>query len=552
MSSLGGGGISPSDSIAGLETRAERTDYKETSRYTDVIAILDSLGRRTGLLDSTGHRDTIFAPTAPMRLETLGISPSGKAIPYVVASRPMVRNGAEAHRIGRPVVYLEANIHAGEVEGKEAVLEVLRELLLPADTAASSLLDSIVIVAVPIYNVDGNEAFRPQDVNRPEQNGPAIVGQRANGQGLDLNRDFVKAEAPETRGTLALLQEWDPDVFVDFHTTDGTFHGYALTYAPPLNPASMVSGPYTRDTLLPELQRRMRERHRVETFAYGNLDPERGPLPDTVTHVWATYDHRPRFGTNYVGLRGRVAILSEAYSHDPFARRIAVTRAFLREILSLVAERRDEILDHSDAADSAARVWAEAPDLAPPIPIRAQLTRTSHGDSVLIEDLEWTGDSTITEPGVPRGVRRTGRIHPLAAPVLDRFDPTVMARMPFAYAVPASDSAAVRLLEAHGIIVQLVRTAEPATVERFEIDSVVAAPTAFQGHHTVRLVGRWTRPSEPVMLAAGSYVIPCAQSLGVLAVYLLEPLSDDGLVAWNFFDRELEAGGTYPVMRISY
>jgi len=488
--------------------------------------------------------------TAPLWLGTLGRSPSGRAIPYVVASRPMVRDGNEAHRLTRPVVYVEANIHAGEVEGKEAVLAMLRDLLLSGSAGAAGLLDSIVLVVVPIYNIDGNEALAPQAANRPEQNGPELVGRRANGAGLDLNRDFVKAEAPETRGTLALFAKWNPDVFLDLHTTDGSFHGYALTYAPPLNPAAAVSGPYTRDTLLPEIQRRMRERHGYETFPYGNFVPERGPLPDTVTHVWATYDSRPRFGTNYFGLRGRIAILSEAYSHDPFDRRVAVTRAFVRETLSLVAERAGEIVAHSRAADSATVAWVTQPDNAPTIPIGSALSHTASLGTVQAEDLEWTGDSVVTQPGVPRGVRRTGRVHPLAAAVLDRFEPTLSVPMPAAYAMPAEDTSAARLLQAHGIVVGVAHRSALATAETFQVDSVIVAGELFQGHHEVRLAGRWRMARDPVTLPPGTYVIRCDQPLGVLAVYLLEPRSDDGLVTWNIFDRELRVGGTYPVMRI--
>src|SRR5690606_75840 len=161
---------------------------------------------------------------APIRVGSLGESSVGRAIPYVVAARPLVASGAEARRSGKPIVWLQGNIHAGEVEGKEAAQMLLRDLTIGS---LRPLLDSLVLIVVPIYNTDGNERFAPGDENRPGQNGPALVGVRSNGQGLDLNRDYVKQEAPETRGTLALLAEWDPDVFIDLHTTNGSYHGYA-------------------------------------------------------------------------------------------------------------------------------------------------------------------------------------------------------------------------------------------------------------------------------------------------------------------------------------
>src|SRR5262249_30933988 len=228
-------------------------------------------------------------------------------IPYVVASRPLVSTPEEAHRLNRPIVYVQANIHAGEVEGKEALMALLRDLLF---VSFPNALDSIVLVAVPIYNADGNERFAPQVRNRSEQNGPELVGTRANARGLDLNRDYMKAEAPETVASLAMFRAWDPDVFVDLHTTDGSYHGYALTYAPSLNPAARFTGPFTRDTMLVTLRRRMLERHGFQIFDYGNFASQ-----DSAKQGWFTYDSRPRFGTNYYGLRGRISVLSEAYSH---------------------------------------------------------------------------------------------------------------------------------------------------------------------------------------------------------------------------------------------
>ena len=151
-----------------------------------------------------------------------------------------------------------------------------------------------------------------------------------------------------------MFNVWDPDVFVDLHTTDGSFHGYALTYSPSLSPAAMFGGVYARDSLLPVLRERMRTRHGFEVFDYGNfVSDERGLVADTtVREAWATYDSRPRFGTNYYGIRGRIGILSEAYSHDSLARRIASTAAFVREVLSLVAEKGDDIRSLSARADS--------------------------------------------------------------------------------------------------------------------------------------------------------------------------------------------------------
>jgi len=511
-------------------TRAERSGFTETSHYVDVIAFLDALAQSG----------------SPMARSTIGVTTEGRQMPMVVLSRPRVTTPDDAHRLGRPIVYVQANIHAGEVEGKEAVLALIRSLL---QQQSPSVLDSLVLIIEPIYNADGNEKFAAQAMNRTEQNGPELVGQRPNGQGLDLNRDYIKAEAPETQASLATFNAWDPDVFVDLHTTDGSFHGYALTYAPSLNPAALFGGAYARDSLLPELRRRMRDRHKFEVFDYGNFSNTYGDevLTDTVKRGWYTYDSRPRFGTNYYGLRERIAILSEAYSHDPFERRIQATLAFVTEILSLVSERRNAILALRRKADSSVVAWGGAPDRAPRLALRSRLTTTPTMQDVASEDLVATGDSSLTQPGVPRGFRRTGHFRTQRMPVYDRFEGTLERSLPNAYAIPAADTAALRLLKLHGVQVQPVTAGLSVRAATFTVDSVVTSLQPFQGHHEVRIAGRWSESTRSI--PAGWWLVR-PQPRMVVAFYLLEPESDDGLVTWNVLDSELKVGGEYPILRV--
>ncbi|MFL5501363.1 MAG: M14 family metallopeptidase [Gemmatimonadaceae bacterium] len=512
-------------------TRPELTHYTETSHYADVRKFLDSLK----------------AIGAPLTFGSIGKTNEGRDIPYVIASRPLVTSPSEAQQLGRPIVYVQANIHAGEIEGKEALLALLRDLTFATKPNA---LDSIVLIAVPIYNADGNERFASQSVNRTEQNGPELVGTRANAQNLDLNRDYIKAEAPETRASLAMFNTWDPDVFVDLHTTDGSFHGYALTYSPSLSPAAVFGGVYARDSLLPVLRRRMRERDGFEVFDYGNfVSDERAPIADTSVHeAWATYDARPRFGTNYYGIRGRIGILSEAYSHDSLSRRIASTYAFVNEILSLVAEKGSAIRSLTARADSQPLAWGRSPDSVQMVAIRSELTSSPRTLNVIKEDLVKTGDSARTQPGVPKGQRRSGVFNVIRMPVYDRFSSTLDRLPPAAYVIAPQDTAVVTLLRLHGVRVDRSDSAWSARGETYTIDSIITSPRPFQGHHEVRLKGRWERGLQG--LPAKSFIVSTAQPRGPLVVYLLEPESEDGFVTWNLFDSDLKKGGRYPVTRI--
>ena len=564
------------------QTRAERTKYTETSLYGDVISFLDSLQQRG----------------AKIHVGFIGRTMQGRDVPYVIASRPLVTTPLEAKRLGRPIVYVQGNIHSGEVEGKEAMLAMLRDLTLDPKP---NVLDSIVLLVVPDYNADGNEALAAQARSRGAQNGPEMVGTRPNGQGINLNRDYVRAETPETKGSLAMFNVWDPDVFVDLHTTDGSYHGYALTYAPSLHPAAAIpgatfGGAFARDSMLPLLRQRMQTRDKFAIFDYGNFSGDEGPRAGPgESRSWSTYSHTPRYGTNYYALRGRISVLSEAFSHDPFERRVKSTYAFVHELLSFTAERSKSVLAAGRGSDAGLESGKPLD-----VPIRAALT--THGSTqVVVEELldtipearetlraqaaaaaaaRATGGGRggrgggaagggrggppacawpLTEPGVRCGLRRTGKFVNQKMLVRDRFEGTLSAKLPVAYLLrrmPGQDSL-VAQLRLHGVVVERLTSRLDARGEQFTVDSVSKLPPG-DGHSDVRVTGTWYA-SDHVTGEPGDFIVRGAQPLGVLSVILLEPMCDDGLTAWNYFDAALEpmmkstaaSARVFPVARLT-
>lgn len=498
--------------LAAQQTRPERTAGAETSTYADVVAFLDSLSWRG----------------AAIRTGTLGISPEGRRIPWVLASRPLVDNPGDAQRSGKPIIYIQGNIHAGEVEGKETLQALLRDLTLGS---LKPLLDSVILLVVPIYNTDGNERFGPGERNRGGQNGPAIVGRRANGQNYDLNRDYVKLESPENRASLALIDQWQPDVYIDLHTTNGSYHGYALTWSPGLNANRNPANDYTQNTFLPQVKERTAKRHKVLTFPYGNF---RNQDPDSLILGWETYDGRARYGVNNQGLTGRIAILSEAYSNDPLPRRIEATYAFVREILSLASEQRSTIrqLVQKSATHRPDSIVLRSA-FAPPVQM-----------DVIAELTELAGEGS----GMYARRKRTGQFKTIRMPVFDRFVPVEQVARPAAYLLPPSYGTLIPLLRAQGIQVERLTAAWSGQVEAYRADSMQTAPFNFEGHRNVTLRGTWT--ARPASLTPGWYYVSTEQRLGVLAAVLLEPGSEDGYVTWNFFDRELRPNQEVPVLRV--
>jgi hypothetical protein len=529
-------------------TRAERTNFAETSLYADVVQFIDSL-KVLGADIETGF---------------IGKTTEGRELPYVIASRPLITTPEEARRQGRPIAYIQANIHAGEVEGKEAMLAMVRDLVFDPEP---NVLDSIVLIVQPLYNADGNERLGPD--NRRSQNGPALAGTRRTAADINLNRDYVGADAPETQASLAMLNRWDPNLFMDLHTTDGSIHGYALTYAPPLMPTAVTVAPYMFDTMMPEIRRRVLDRQGFYMSDYGDF---RGPPPpgaeagggrgfgrgrasletmiaDSIPSGWSfrTYDYLPCYGSNYYGLRGRLSILSEAFSHDPFPRRVASTYAFVSEILSYLGEHSGEIIALRQAADSSVAAWANDPGSSPPLALQARMDTTRIED-VRVEEVVPLTDSTQAEVGM--GTRqRTGIVRLVRMPVMASFTSTLTNTLPFAYAFDAAAADSLRpILAIHGVQVEELTSPATVTAQGFVIDSIIDGGQRETPRNLKSLTGRWNAPASRT-LPAGSYIVRAGQPYGLLAFFLLEPESADGLT--SYLSAVMEAGREYPVIRIT-
>ena len=501
-----------------LLTVAERSEYESTSTYVDVIELIDRLE----------------AKSPHMRRAVMGRTVEDREIPLLIFADPPVATAAaarEAAAHGKPIVFVMANIHAGEVEGKEASLMLAREL---ATTPDHPLLDDLVIVLAPIYNADGNEKFGPVDEHRPGQDGPRRVGIRPNAQGYDLNRDYVKLEAPETRALVQFLSEWDPHLTIDLHTTNGSAHRYMLTFDSPLNPSGHAAPiAYVREELLPAVQKRLLDRTGYDTCFYGNFNRDQT--------AWETYSALPRFGGPYQGLRGQMSVLSEAYSYATFKDRVMVTLEFVREILVHAAANRAKIIDIHDRARRETVAAGQHPQPDDVVGLRHRAA--AHNQLITIKGFEkLTGGEggAAVDPHIDHGPPKD-----YACLHFGRFEPTLSVRRPTAYIIPPGCGNAIDNLRAHGVEVEPFEG--EADVEIYTVDRIEQVGRPFQGHTLIRLdvTARHARTTFP----AGSARVRTAQPLGNLVVYLLEPQSEDGLAAWNFLDSLIAVGKDYPIVR---
>ncbi|HST59766.1 MAG TPA: M14 family metallopeptidase [Longimicrobium sp.] len=501
--------------IDSLTTRAERTDYRETSRFDEVVAFMEA----------------VDAASPRIHLTTFATTNEGRRLPMAIVGHVADASPEGVRASGKTVVYLQGNIHAGEVEGKEALQMLLREI---AAGRHEAMFDSLVLLIAPIYNADGNERIDPQ--NRPRQHGPVGgMGIRPNAQGLDLNRDHTKLESPEARGLVAMLTAYDPHVIMDLHTTNGTYHGYHLTYAPPLHPNTPAEiDRILRREWLPAMTESLRRDEGWRMYYYGNV-PSAEDGSASTPRGWYSYDHRPRFGTQYAGLRNRFAILSEAYAYLTFEERVRVTKDFVDATLGWARANAARIRRTTEAAD-------REDVRGRPLALTARLRQTGETTILMGEVVE--------EPSPVDGhmmLRRADVVREERMPEWQAFEPVDVEAAPAAYLLaPGADSLVARL-RMHGVRV-VPADAGAREVEVFRVDSSSVAPRAFQGHQERRIWGRWERVTRPI--APGTLMVPMDQPLARLAFTLLEPRSDDGFAAWNGLDAWITAGRELPVLRL--
>jgi dipeptidyl aminopeptidase/acylaminoacyl peptidase len=497
-----------------LQTVAERSGYKATARHGDVVALCQELAKRR--------------PGSAFYTE-LGHSEEGRPLPLLILADPPVRSAAEAARSGKLVVLAIGNIHAGEVCGKEALPMLAREIL---ETPHHPLLKNLIVAFAPIYNADGNE--RVSKLNRPGQVGPEEgMGQRHNARGLDLNRDFIKLEAAETRALVKFFRAWKPALFIDTHTTNGSHHRYTITYEGPKNPAGdrkIID--YTRTTFFPQLTHAFEQKTGLQTYYYGNFNRDHTK--------WTTFPAEGRYSTTYAGLTNRLSVLSEAYAYAPFKDRVLATREFVRECLNYASAHTDEISKLLQDAERAVIKAGAAPGREDKVAIRSE-PRPLAGTEPILGYIENQENGRAKPTGTPKDY---------PAQLLHDFVATESVARPNAYLLPRGCAEVLANLQRHGIDVQELREDLDLDVEAYRVDEVgkmVSRGWDRQDMLELRVSPR----AESRRIAAGTYLIKTAQPLGNLAVYLLEPRSEDGLAAWKFFDG-LKAGTDFPVLRLPH
>jgi Zinc carboxypeptidase len=518
-------------------TPAEQTDYRTTPDYSQTMSYLERIAQ---------------AAPKQVRLETFGKTGEGRDLYIVIASGDGIFDPAKLHAAKRPIVLVQNSIHAGEMDGKDSCLALLRDMVITRSQAA--LLDRAVFVFIPIYNADGHE--RRSKYNRINQNGPEEMGWRTNGSNLNLNRDYMKAAAPETRAFLAMFHHWLPDFFVDDHVTDGADFQYDVTFILDSGPdVAPGTAKWIKDTLTPFLDKAVNDAGHVVSPTYITLNDDTDPAQGLGFN-----DNPPRFSTGYIILENRPGMLVELHMLKNYKTRVTGNYALLRGLLQVVNRDADQLIALNQKDDEEA----------------ASLGAHPLGNAAFPLAIGWSGDTT---PFLFRGYKATRKLSEVSGAMWVEYSrepwnvslplqtgAKVIASTvpPAAYIIPAQWRQVIDVLQAHQV--EMERTTAPwtGTVETYRCSAMEWQTPPFEGKHPVFAgegshgrpgkFGQCTLVTDTITYPPGSVIVRLNQRLSKVAIQWLEPQGPDSAMAWGFFDsifEQKEYGEAYVLEKLA-
>jgi len=492
-----------------LRTEAERSGYQRTGRYPEVEKLCQAFRQK--------WPDWVAC-------EQFGVTPEGRPMWAMVVSRSGALSPEQARARDIPVLLMQGGIHSGEIDGKDAGFLALRQMLL--DQAAPQALEKCVVVFVPVFNIDGHERFGRW--NRPNQVGPEEMGWRTTAQNLNLNRDYAKADAPEMRSMLALLNRWDPILYADLHVTDGAQFQHDI--------ANLVEPIFMGEPTLRPLALALQNDVNEKLKAQGSLPLSFYPSPrdhNNPASGFAQSAYPPRFSTGYWALRNRLAILVETHSWKDYPWRVKSTKNLIVALAENTARQGRRWREVAHQADQACSSLDGRP-----------LTLT-YKTTDKQEIIDFQGYAYKFEPSEISGGKAL-RYDPKTPQVWKvPLFPEVVADLQIAapkggYLIPAAHAAWLKTrLDAHGIQFHILKEDLPKQpLGAFRAHKVQFSSRPFEGRQTATLQGAWG--IEPHACPTGSLFVPMAQPKARLIAALLEPQAPDSFAAWGFFNAHFE------------
>jgi murein tripeptide amidase MpaA len=498
--------LAPTLAVAETDWRLtyEKSNFQETGRYGEAVEFCDRLQK--------------VSPYA--RVIRFGKSGEGRQMVALLLSKDKQFTPWSIRRSEKPLILLNNGIHPGEIEGKDADLMLARNILV--NKREEKLLDSVNILLIPVFNVDGHERFGP--FNRINQNGPKRMGWRVTSTNLNLNRDFTKVDTVEMRAWLKLFHEWRPDFFFDNHTTDGADWQYDVAYAMPLAP-TMDSGlaAWSQKLLDDVLPKIAKDGHPISPYfgGFDNAAPEKGFSVD---------DFSPRYSTGYGMALNRPCMLVETHVLKPYKKRVETTYSVNKRVIEYCARFGKELKAAVAKADKAAQAVEGSP-----VVLSAKLTTATRPFTFLGYEFK-PYQSEISGAEIPAWDRN--RAVSVPSVIRDRFEPALVVNAPYAYAIPPQWTSVIDVLDAHAISFRRTTKASKAILESYKFQKVQFPRTPFEGRFMPNF--DVANVKEERELPAGTVVVTTEQTRSKLIMHLLEPAAPDSLAHWGFFNAIFE------------
>ena len=510
----------PQDGSAPAEllTQAETSEFRATSTYDQTIDLLHKLAARSEFV----------------RVTDFGLSEQGRRLPLVIVSKEKAFTPDQARRLRKPIVLLQSGIHAGEIDGKDATLMLLRELVLGQHP---EILETMTLLLVPIYNVDGHE--RVSRYNRSQQDGPEEgMGFRTNSRGLDLNRDHLKLDSAEARALVGLLNAWRPHLHIDNHVSDGFDHAWEIGVATAEAPQAAPSvDAWARGTLPAVAEATRRAGHPIGPYLelLSSDNPAQGAI---------TPPYRPRYSTGYFALRNRPSILIETHSHKPYRTRVLANHAWMVALLSEVARRPSALVDAVGAAERRTVEMGKA-DAAPSDAVLSYgpdrddaAAQRGAPDHVRVPIYKWSPTKSVVT-GEPLVLYERGKLQETDLPWYHTPSVAHAVSRPRGYVLLPGWPTIEDRLRAHGLRMEKIDSPVEAEVETIRVSEPKFASAPYQGLTSLTSM-KVDRRAERRRIPAGAIWIPADQPGFEVAVQLLEPDAPDSLMAWGLLSTIFE------------
>ncbi|MDQ0969014.1 hypothetical protein QFZ20_004417 [Flavobacterium sp. W4I14] len=489
-----------------LKAAAQKTPFElsgkiETSTYTAAITYYENL--------------TKTYPEA--KLLTYGSTDFGKPLHVLVLSRDRVFDPSELRKQNKRILLINNGIHPGEPEGVDASMMLARDLL-----KAGKLPKDVVICIIPLYNIDGS--FNRSGTSRANQNGPVAYGFRGNSKNLDLNRDFIKTDSKNSAAFQLIFNTWQPEIFVDTHTSNGADYQYVMTLIPTqkdkLNP--ILSG-YLTKTLLPDLYAGM------EKMGYPMI-PYVNSIGETPESGITGFIDPPRYSTGYTTLHNTIGFMPETHMLKSYDLRVDATYKLLQTYIRVVARDAKVIGENKRKADEFVAVQKE-------FPLEWKLNKTE------VNDLTFKGFEAGQKPSTVSGADRLyydrGKPYTKTIKEWNKFESAVSIQKPVAYIIPKAWDHVIALLKLNNVKLRELKADQKIEVESYYIGDFKTGTRPYEGHYLHSAV-KLNTIKQNLQYYTGDLVVYVNQPVNRYIIETLEPQATDSYFNWNFFDSILD------------